>query len=159
MVDTPCTKLEHYRWISEIPSVPFPKLSSLDNELRADTKLIDALKNSQPAQPFALIVTNQSKSLQQLADIFHHSLPLVDTTMLVSLITLASERASAYHNQNWNSNQTVPWLLCTTWKDAKFRSLVSGTMILRVHSDTSYLSEYNARSWSGGRFLPWQWNR
>ena len=47
-----------------------PKISSSNNDMRAATNLVDALKHTEQAAPFARIGEKQQASPQQLAEIF-----------------------------------------------------------------------------------------
>jgi hypothetical protein len=87
--------------------------------------------------------------IQQVIGTFLFYARAVDTTMLTALSTLASEQASATTKTEAAIQQFLDY--CATHPNATVR-FVASDMILRVHSDASYLSERNARSRSGGHF-------
>jgi hypothetical protein len=87
--------------------------------------------------------------IQQVIGTFLFYARAVDTTMLAALSTLASEQASATSKTEAAIQQFLDY--CATHPNATVR-FVASDMILRVHSDASYLSERNARSRSGGHF-------
>jgi hypothetical protein len=73
----------------------------------------------------------------------------IDSTLLTALSTLSSEQAQATEQ----TKEAVDMLLdyCATHPDAVLRYMASD-MILKVHSDGSYLSETKARSRAGAHF-------
>jgi hypothetical protein len=87
--------------------------------------------------------------IQQIIGTFLFYARAVDSTMLAALSTLSSEQASATENTEAAVQHFLNY--CATHPDAKVR-YVASDMILRIHSDASYLSERNARSRSGGHF-------
>jgi hypothetical protein len=87
---------------------------------------------------------NAVTRIQQIIGTFLFYACAVNSTMLAALSTLSSEQASA----TANTEAAVQHFLnsyCATHPDAKVR-YVASDMILRIHSDASYLSKRNARS-------------
>ena len=87
--------------------------------------------------------------IQQVVGTFLYYARAVDNTMLVALSTLSAEQAHGTEN---TAKALVKFLnYCATNPEAVIRYQASD-MILRVHSDTSYLTEPKARSRAGGYF-------
>jgi hypothetical protein len=80
----------------------------------------------------------------------YYARAVVDNTMLVALGTISSAMSKGTDA----TMKAVTHLLnyCATHLNATVRFTKSG-MILRIHSDASYLSEPNARSRVGGYFF------
>ena len=74
---------------------------------------------------------------------------MVDSTLLHALNSLASEQAKATENTKAEMLHLLNY--CATHPEATVRFKASD-MILKVHSDASYLSESEARSRAGGYF-------
>jgi hypothetical protein len=74
----------------------------------------------------------------------------IDSTMLVALVTLASNQTKGTHETNKAVTQLLNY--ASTHPDATVRYHASD-MCLHIHSDASYLSEANARSRAGGTFF------
>ena len=73
----------------------------------------------------------------------------VDATILVALGTLAAQQAKGTEHTSRAINQLLDY--CHTHPNAILRYRASD-MILKIHSDASYLSEPKARSRAGGHF-------
>ena len=71
----------------------------------------------------------------------------VDSTLLVALGTISSQQVKATTATNRDVVQLFDY--CATHPDAVLRYRASD-MILKIHSDSSYLNELKARSRSGG---------
>jgi hypothetical protein len=87
--------------------------------------------------------------LQQITGKFLYYSRAVDPTMNTALSSLASQQAKGTEQ---TARDAVKFLnYCATHPDAKLRYHASD-MILKIHSDASYLSESKARSRSAGHF-------
>ena len=87
--------------------------------------------------------------LQQITGKFLYYSRAVDLTMNTALSSLASQHANGTEQ---TARDAVKFLnYCSTHPDAKLRYQASD-MILKIHSDASYLSESKARSRSAGHF-------
>jgi hypothetical protein len=87
--------------------------------------------------------------LQQITGKFLYYSRAVDPTMNAALSSLASQQSKATEQ---TARDAITFLnYCATHPDAKLR-YQSSDMILKVHSDASYLSESKARSRAAGHF-------
>jgi hypothetical protein len=88
--------------------------------------------------------------LQEIVGTLLYYARAIDSTMLVALGTIASSQATGTQA----TAQAVTQLLnyCASHPDAVIRYHASG-MVLRLHSDASYLSETRARSRAAGWFF------
>jgi hypothetical protein len=84
--------------------------------------------------------------LQQIIGVILYFARAVDSTMLVALGTYASQQTEATSNTMKAATQLLHY--AATRPDAKKRFRKSD-MIFQIHSDSSYLSESEARSLSG----------
>ena len=89
------------------------------------------------------------KTLQQVIGSFLFYGRVVDSTLLHALNSLASDQAKA--TENTKADMTHLLNYCGTNPEVTVRFTASD-MILKVHSDASYLSESEARSRAGGYF-------
>jgi len=106
-------------------------------------QLTDPIDTSPPLQPSGI------KFIQQVVGTFLYYARAVDNTMLTALSTLSSAQSKGTEA---TADALVKFLnYCATHPDAVIRFHASD-MLLRVHSDTSYLSEPKARSRAGGYF-------
>eukprot|EP00957_Ditylum_brightwellii_P009890 746561-Ditylum_brightwellii.AAC.1 len=99
--------------------------------------------------PLPTLPATKIKQMQAVVGYLLYYTRLVDPTLLVALGTIA-----AVQNQDTqNTVDTIEHLLgyCTSHPDAVIRYCPSG-MILRVHSNASYLSKPKARIRAGGYF-------
>lgn len=87
--------------------------------------------------------------IQQIVGTFLYYARAVDPTMLMTLSTLAGEQATSTQQTAQRVTRFLNY--CATHPEATIRYHRSD-MILRVHSDASYLSEPKARSRAGGHF-------
>jgi hypothetical protein len=85
--------------------------------------------------------------LQQLGGTLQYYARAVDPTLIMPVNVLASEQTRATADTAGGGILNY----CTTHPDATSRYHASD-MILNIHSDTSYLSEREAKSWAGGLF-------
>jgi len=109
----------------------------------AKIQMTDPIDNSDPL-PAADV-----KRLQQVTGTFLYYARAVDSTMLVALSDLAAKQA---HGTEATAKAAVKFLnYCATHPDAILQYSASD-MILKIHSDASYLSAPKARSRSGGHF-------
>jgi hypothetical protein len=85
-----------------------------------------------------------------IGTLLYYARAILDSTMLVALGTLASAQSKGTET----TAQAVTQLLnyCATHPDATVCYSAIG-MVLRIHSDASYLSETEARSRAGGIFF------
>ena len=103
-----------------------------------------------PAPDTSEALDAESKTkIQQIVGALLYYARAIDMTMLPALSTLSSEQAKPTRK----TMQKIQHLLdyCSTHPNAKIRYISSG-MILKIHSDASYLSEPKARSRVGGHF-------
>jgi hypothetical protein len=74
----------------------------------------------------------------------------VDATLIMPVNDLASEQSKSTHV---TADKVMKLLnYCNTHPETKIRYHASD-MILHIHSDASYLSEYEAKSRAGGSFI------
>jgi hypothetical protein len=92
----------------------------------------------------------ETKQLQEIIGTLLYYGRAVDSTMLVSLGTLASAQTKGTQATKKAAAQLLDY--CFTHPDAKVRYHASG-MILSIHSDASYHSEAKARSRVAGHFI------
>lgn len=91
----------------------------------------------------------QIKRLQQITGTLLYYARAVDPTLLVALGTIAAQQSRGTATTNAAINQVLDY--CHTHPNATIRYRASD-MILKIHSDASYLSEAKARSRAGGHF-------
>jgi hypothetical protein len=103
----------------------------------------------EPDTSLVLLPKSAITCIQQVIGTFLFYARAVDTTMLFALSTLVSDQASVTTKTKAAIQQFLDY--CAMHPNATVR-FVARDMILRVHSDASYLSERNARSRSGGHF-------
>jgi hypothetical protein len=109
----------------------------------AKIQLADPIDQSEPLPPEGI------KRVQQITGTLLYYARAVDPTMLVALGTIAAQQS---HGTAATADAIVQLLdYCATHPDSTIRYRASD-MILRIHSDASYLSEAKARSRSGGHF-------
>lgn len=89
------------------------------------------------------------KRIQQIVGTFQYYARAVDVTMQVTLGTIATQQSKATTATNKAMNQFLDY--SATHPDAVLRYHASD-MILKIHSDASYLSAPKARSRAGGHF-------
>jgi hypothetical protein len=87
--------------------------------------------------------------LQQITGKFLYYSRAVDSTMNVTLSTLASQQTKAMEQTKQDVNKFLNY--CATHPEATLQYHASD-MILKIHSDASYNSEIGARSQVGGHF-------
>ena len=87
--------------------------------------------------------------IQQIVGALLYYARAIDMTMLPALSTLSSEQAKPTRKTMQKIQQLLDY--CATHPSAKLRYTASN-MILKIHSDASYLSEAKARSRVGGHF-------
>lgn len=88
--------------------------------------------------------------LQQIVGVLLYYARAVDSTMLVALGTIAAAQKKATTNTMLAATQLLDY--AATHDNAKVRYKHSD-MILKIHSDASYLSESQSRSRAGGLFF------
>ena len=98
---------------------------------------------SNPLKPDAI------RRVQQIVGTLLYYARAVDATILVALGTLAAQQAKSTEATSRAINQLLDY--CHTHPNAILRYRASD-MILKIHSDASYLSEPKARSRAGGHF-------
>ena len=107
-------------------------------------QLTDPLDDSPMLPPEELTV------IQQVIGCILYYARAVDPTMLVTLSTLASQQSKGTAHTADAITQLLNY--CATHPDAEIR-YVASDMLLKIHSDASYLSEAQARSRTGGHFF------
>jgi hypothetical protein len=129
----PPTRAQHapYRWNAPVYGT--------------NPQLTDPVDETAPLPP------NGIKRLQQITGMLLYYAQAVDPTMLVALGTIATQQS----NGTQATADAIVQLLnyCATHPVSTIQYGASN-MILRIHSDASYLSEAKARSQSGGHFYP-----
>ena len=96
-----------------------------------------------------MLTTEDIKKLQQVIGIFLWYGRITDPTMLFTLNTLASAQSKGTEETKAAMIHFLDY--CATHPEATIRFHASD-MILKIHSDASYLSEPEAKSRAGGYF-------
>ena len=104
---------------------------------------------TEPPDNTAALSSKAKTRIQQIVGTFLYYARAVDPTMAVTLSTLAAAQSKGTEATAKAVTQFLNY--AATNPDAAIRYTPSD-MILRVHSDTSYLSEPQARSRAGGHF-------
>jgi len=104
---------------------------------------------SAPADETQPLTPEATRRVQQITGTLLYYARAVDSTLLVTLGTIAAQQAEATKATEKAVNQLLDY--CATNPNATIRYRASD-MILKIHSDASYLSEPKARSRSGGHF-------
>jgi hypothetical protein len=107
------------------------------------------LQMTDPVDLTAPLSEQNNKLLQKITGKFLFYVRAVDPTMLVTLSALASKQTKGTEQTMTDAVKFLNY--CATHPDAVIRYTASD-MILRVHSDASYLSEAKARSCAGGLY-------
>ncbi len=102
-----------------------------------------------PADTTNPLSPTEIQRIQQVVGTLLYYARAVDGTMLVALGTIAAAQAKGTQHTNKIVNHLLDY--CHAHPDATLRYRASD-MILKSHSDASYLSEANARSQAGGHF-------
>jgi hypothetical protein len=102
-----------------------------------------------PADRSAPLQPSGCKRIQQIVGTLLFYGRAVDSTLLMTLSSLASRQTKATEQDASDTDHLLNY--CATHPNATLRYHASD-MILKVHSDASYLSESNARSRTGGHF-------
>jgi hypothetical protein len=97
-----------------------------------------------------LLDPKQVKRLQQIIGVLLYYARAVDSTMLVALGSLAAAQTKATTNTMRDANQLLDYVCTHPNATVRFKK---SDMILKIHSDASYLSETEARSRAGGIFF------
>ena len=103
-----------------------------------------------PEDTTALLPPAEVKCVQQITGTLLYYARAVDSTLLVALGTIAAQQARGTLKTTIAVNQLLDY--CHTHPSATIRYRASD-MILKIHSDASYLSEPKARSRAGGHFF------
>ena len=102
-----------------------------------------------PEDTTTLLIPAEIKRVQQITGTLLYYARAVDPTLLVALGTIAAQQARRTATTTAAINQLLDY--CHTHPTATIRYRASD-MILKIHSDASYLSEAKARSRAGGHF-------
>ena len=102
-----------------------------------------------PTDDSAKLSPHEIKHLQQIMGTFLFYSRAVDPTMLTALSTIATEQSQGTHNTKEKADHFLKY--AASHPDATIKFFKSD-MILRIHSDASYLSEQQGRSRTGGHF-------
>jgi hypothetical protein len=97
----------------------------------------------------ALLPLEGIKRIQKIVGTLLYYARAVDSTMLVSLSSLASRQSKATERTNQDIDQLLNY--CATHPVAILR-FHGSDMLLKIHSDAGYLNESKARSRAGGHF-------
>jgi hypothetical protein len=96
------------------------------------------------------LTAHQCFTIQKVTGSVFYYARAVDPTVLMPINDIATEQNKATEKTQAATNQMLDYL--ATHPDATIRYHAS-EMILHIHSDASYLSVSNARSWLGGLFF------
>ena len=97
----------------------------------------------------SLLPDSERKIVQQIIGTFLFYARAVDSTMLTALSALSSDQANATEH---TGRAIIKFLnYCATHPDAQL-PFYGSDMLLKIHSDASYLSVKTARSRAGGHF-------
>jgi hypothetical protein len=129
---------------------PLPAPIEHQPYLHASPQYGVALQLTDPADDSPLLDEDGNKQIQRLTGKFLYYAQAVDSPMLVALSTLALQQTKGMAK---TATVTIKFLnYCATHADAAIRYVLSD-MILKLHSDASYLSESGERSRSGRFFF------
>ncbi len=134
--------LHKYQHISPTQAQHAPHTWTVPN-YGAKQQLTTPKDTSPPLTPDAI------KRVQQITGTLLYYARAVDATLLVALGTIAAQQAHGTATTSAAINQLLDY--CHTHPSATIRYRASD-MILKIHSDASYLSEAKARSRAGGHF-------
>jgi hypothetical protein len=124
---------------------PLPAPIEHQPYLHASPQYGVALQLTDPTDDSPLLDDDGNKQLQCLTGKFLYYARAVDNTMLVALSALALQQT---RGATKTATAAIKFLnYCATHSDAAIR-YVPSDMILKLHSDASYLSESGARSQS-----------
>ena len=107
------------------------------------------IQTATPEDATAPVDSPTKTRIQQIVGSLLYYSRAVDPTMLVALNSLSSQQANPTHATVQHLNQLLDY--AATHPNATLEYTPSG-MILKVHSDASYLSEPRAKSRYGGHF-------
>ena len=102
-----------------------------------------------PTDDSAKLSPKAIKHLQQIVSTFLFYSRAVDPTMLTALSIIATEQTQGTHTTKENAEHFL--MYAASHPDATIKFYKSD-MILKIHSDASYLSECQGRSHAGGHF-------
>jgi hypothetical protein len=105
---------------------------------------------AKPEDDSPLLPPEKITLIQQIVGTLLYYARAVDSNLLVALGTIAANQAKATEATMEDVRQLLNY--CATYPNAKLRFAAS-CMILRMHSDASYLSVSRARSRAGGHFF------
>ena len=107
------------------------------------------LPMTHPTDDSAKLSPREIKQVQQIVGTFLFYARAVDPTMLTALSTIATEQAQGMQNTKDKAEHFLQY--AASHPDATIKFFKSD-MILKIHSDASYLSERQGRSRAGGHF-------
>ena len=124
-----------------------PKTTDAPHTYKATKKL--GLPMTDPQDDRAKLSPREIKHVQQIMGTFLFYARAVDPTMLTALSTIATEQSQGTHNTKDKAEHFLKYAALHPDATIKF---FKSDMILKVHSDASYLSERQGRSRAGGHF-------
>ena len=124
-----------------------PKTTNAPHPYKATKKL--GLPMTHPQDESAKLSPREIKHVQQIVGTFLFYARAVDPTMLTALSTIATEQSQGTQNTKDKAEHFLKY--AASHPDATIKFFKSD-MILKVHSDASYLSERQGRSRAGGHF-------
>jgi len=95
------------------------------------------------------VALNRKKRIERIVGAFLYYARTIDTTISKSLNTLSTQQSNPTETTEKDINQFPQY--CATHPNAKIRYHVS-EMLLKIHSDASYMNEKKARSTAGGYY-------
>ena len=124
-----------------------PKNTDAPHPYKATKKL--GLPMTHPTDNSAKLSPHEIKHLQQIVGTFLFYSRAVDPTMLTALSTIATKQSQSTPNTKEKADHFLKY--AASHPDATIKFFKSD-MILKIHSDASYLSEQQGRSRAGGHF-------
>ena len=113
------------------------------------------LPMTQPHNDAAKLTPQAIKHLQKIVGTFLFYSRAVDPTMLTALSIITTEQTQGTNTTKQKAEHFLSY--ATTHPNATIKSYKSD-MILKIHSDVSYLSERQGRSRAGGHFYLGNWD-
>ena len=107
------------------------------------------LPMTHPTDDSAKLSPREIKQVQQIVGTFLFYARAVDPTMLTALSTIATEQSQGTQNTKDKAEHFLQYAALHPDATIKF---FKSDMILKIHSDASYLSERQGRSRTGGHF-------
>ena len=155
-------KWDYLQWTCELsmPGYVQQALNKFQHEITTTQKATDAPHSYKATKKHGLPMTNPTdnstklslqaiKHLQQIVGTFLFYSRAGDPTMLTALSIIATEQTQGTHTTKAKAQHFLPYAASHPNATIKF---YKSDMILKIHSDASYLSERQGRSRAGGHF-------